>query len=172
MQITIENNETFFEFLSKIHSRPRNGKGYSVFSREIIRKIQKEDKYFRKVKDNVFSKVIRRINELYSDKLFIEGTLTFPYNMGHLTIFYFKDFNPSKTKINFPKTLRYWYENEQAMKDNITVKLMNSECFKIMYNSGGNTFHNRQYYMFAVSNTLKKKLHSRIKRKDFVYYEP
>ena len=166
------NNETFFEFLSKFHSRPRKKKGYSVFSREIIRKIKRENKYFKGVKDNEFSKIIRRINELYSDKLFNEGTITLPFRMGHLTIMCFRDISKDKPKTNFPETLRYWYENREAMENNITIKFRISDGFKIVYESDINSFHNRQYYTFAVSNTLKKKLRSRIKRKDFIYYEP
>lgn len=137
-------------------------------------------KYYRKNKpkgheyvltESQYFSIIRQVNILLADKLINGDEVTLPYKMGRLelrkTASYIRLDAKGNLITNLPidwdKTIKLWYEDEQAYKDRTLVKVEEREIFKIYYNRGLANYNNKSYYEFDINRDIKKRLKQRIK---------
>jgi hypothetical protein len=139
----------------------------TYYSKYLIRSIKK--KYNINVKEDEYSKIIRRINELLSDTLLQGSIIKFPYNMGSLCIYsnskklYMKDNKLINTStVDWTKTIELWYNDEKARNKKSLVKRHNSTIYKVVYSTTSRGYRNRQYYSFRTSRNLKLKINNYI----------
>ena len=76
-------------------------------------------------------------------------------------------FNGSKVKINTPidwnRTLKFWYEDEESFKNKTILKMEEKEIFKVHYNKNVANYPNKLFYQFKVNRDLKLKIKENIK---------
>lgn len=65
--------------------------------------------------------------------------------------------------IDWDKTLKLWYEDEEAFRDKTLVRVEENEIFKVYYNRESATYNNNSYYEFLFNKDLKIRLKQRIK---------
>ena len=77
------------------------------------------------------------------------------------------DIKSGKLKVSAPidwdRTLKLWYEDEEAYKEKTLVKVEEKEIFKVYYNKQLADYSNQVFYEFNVNRELKKRLKQRIK---------
>ena len=128
-------------------------------------------KYYRKNKpdskeyvltESQYFAIIRKINLLLVDELLMGNDVRLPKSMGTIEIG--KD---GKIHTNLPidwdKTLKLWYEDEEAFRDKTLVRVEENEIFKVYYNRESATYNNNSYYEFLFNKDLKTRLKQRIK---------
>lgn len=137
-------------------------------------------KFYRKTKpsdpeyilsESQYFAITRRVNDLLAQELINGHEVTFPKRMGRLEI----RKNDSKIRlgvkgdvitnlpIDWDKTLKLWFEDEEAYQNKTLVKVEEKEIFKVYYNRGLANYNNKSYYEFNVNRDLKKRLKQRIK---------
>ena len=137
-------------------------------------------KYYRKNKpdskeyvltESQYFSIIRKINLHLVDELLLGHDVRLPKSMGTIEIRKYdrkirlgKD---GKIHTNLPidwdKTLKLWYEDEEAFKDKTLVRAEENEIFKVYYNRGSANYNNKTYYEFLFNRDLKIGLKQRIK---------
>ena len=124
----------------------------------------------RRLTEHEFYSIIRKVNEYLADS-FVEGNdIKLPCRMGRLELRKY-DANISikdgKIKTNLPidwdRTLKLWYGDEEAYKNKTLVKVEEKEIFKVYYNKQLADYNNQVFYEFNVNRELKKRLKQRIK---------
>lgn len=128
----------------------------------------KESKYI--LTESEYFLIIRRVNELLADSLVNGNDIVFPNRMGRLEL---RKFNPriyikngkvkSTLPVDWDRTLRLWYEDEESYKNKTLIKIEEKEVFKVHYNRSIANFINKSFYQFNVNKSLKKKLKEAIK---------
>lgn len=136
-------------------------------------------KYYRKTKpkeskyilseSNYFS-IIRRVNELLVELLIEGNDITFPMRMGRLELrkynpkIYIKDGKVKTTlPVDWDRTLKLWYEDEESYKNKTLVKIEEKEIFKVYYNRNIANFVNKSFYKFNLNRDVKRRLKKVIK---------
>lgn len=120
--------------------------------------------------EHEFYSIIRKINEYLADN-FIEGNdIKLPHRMGILELRKFDariDFKNNKIETNLPidwnKTLKLWYEDEEAFSNKTLIRVEERELFKVYYNKQSAKYNNKSFYEFKVNRELKLRLKRRIK---------
>lgn len=137
-------------------------------------------KFYRKNRPNVSKYVLtesqyfaitRKVNELLSDNLIQGEEVKLPHRMGRIEIRKAAgevrlDVNGNivtNLPIDWDRTLKLWYEDEESYKDKTLVKVEEKEIFKVYYNRGFANFNNKSFYEFNVNRDLKRRLKQRIK---------
>ena len=133
----------------------------------------RKNKWFnigRPLTEHEFYSIIRRINKYLADSLIQGNDIKFPNRMGSLELRKYNatiTFNNGKIKTNLPidwnKTLKLWYEDEEAYKNKTLIKMEEKEIFKIHYNKQLANYNNKVFYEFKVNRDLKKRLKEEIK---------
>lgn len=120
--------------------------------------------------EHEFYSIIRRVNNYLRDSLLCGKEVTFPCKMGKLElrkVKTFVDLKNGKVITNYPidwnKTLRLWYEDEEAYKNKTLIKMEEKEIFKIFYNKGLADYNNQIFFEFQVNRDIKRGLVKRIK---------
>lgn len=137
-------------------------------------------KYYRKNKpsdhkyvlsESQYFAITRMANTLLANNIINGEDIVFPFRMGSLEI----RKNDRQIKIgangevitNLPidwdKTIRLWYEDEEAYKNKTLIKVEEKEIFKVYYNRGLANYNNKSCYEFEVNRDLKKRLKQNIK---------
>ena len=93
-----------------------------------------------------------------------------PHKMGQLEL------RKSNTNIsikngkvvnNFPidwdKTLKLWYEDEEAYKNKTLVKIQEKEIYRVYYNKQKANFKNKSFYEFKLNRDLKIRIKQNVK---------
>lgn len=136
-------------------------------------------KYYRKTKPighkyvltrSQYFSIVRKTNKLLGEYLLQGEDIKLPYRLGRLEIRKYKG-NVSlvngEIKTNLPidwnKTLKLWYEDEESYKNKVLVRIEEKEIYKIYYNRGTARFNNKAYYQFNVNRDLKRRLKDNIK---------
>jgi hypothetical protein len=118
-----------------------------------------------------FYAIIRTINDMLADALVRGEEVKFPARMGlleirkyHIEPYINKDGEfVYKAPIDWGKTLRFWYENPEAYKNKITIKVEKHDNYKIEYNKSKACFKKKSYYMFQPNRALRIKVHQAAK---------
>lgn len=171
----IETDGDFLEFAGRVRrlEESRNHKiknSYGVYDGfKFYRKNRpKGHKYV--LNESQYFSIIRRVNELLGENLLNGEDIIFPYKMGRLEVRKYEakiTIDGKKIKTNLPidwdRTLRLWYEDEESYKDKTLVKAEEKEIYKIYYNRNIAEFINKCFYEFKVNRSLKRGLKQGIK---------
>lgn len=136
-------------------------------------------KYLRKRKwlnigrcltEHEFYSIIRKVNNYLADSFLQGNDIKLPHRMGRIELRKYEvkvSFDGEKVKTNLPidwdKTLKLWYEDEEAYKEKTLVKVEEKEVFKVYYNKQLADYNNQVFYEFKVNRELKKALKKNIK---------
>lgn len=133
------------------------------------RKNKPKDKMYILSESQYFS-IIRRINELFVDGLLKGNDVNLPCRFGRIELRKRRAgvfFDGNKLKSNLPidwdKTLKLWYEDEEAYKNKTLVKIEEKEIYKLYYNRNLAEYTNKTFYQFNFNRDLKRKLKVSIK---------
>lgn len=163
------------DFLSSIKraNEPRKHKikgSYGVYdSYKWIRK-NKWLNIGRPLTEHEFYTIIRSVNNYLADSLVLGNDVTLPNKMGRLELRKYDikfSFDGNKVKSNLPvdwdRTLKLWYEDEEAFNNKTLVKIEEKEIFKIYYNKHVADYTNQVFYEFNINRDIKKRLKHKIK---------
>lgn len=148
-------------------------------------------KYYRKNKpkgkeyiltESQYFSIIRKVNLFLIDDLLLGNDVRFPKSMGTLEIRkYDKRLKIDKDgsihtnlPIDWDKTLKLWYEDNDAFVNKVLIRIEEKEIFKIYYNRESATYNNNSYYEFIPNRDLKVRVKQNIKNgviKDASYLE-
>ena len=168
--------ETLGEFKKRIKkvNQPREYKvrnSWGVYDAyKYYRKNKPDSKEYILTESQYFS-IIRKINLHLVDELLLSHDVILPKSMGTIEIRKYERIirlrKNGKIRTNLPidwdKTLKLWYEDEEAFKDKTLVRIEANEIFKVYYNKESATYKNNSYYEFLFNKDLKIRLKQRIK---------
>lgn len=165
---------TFEEFVGKVLKKrvKKHGKVCNSFGVYDAYKIIRKNKWYgidRPLTEHEFYTIIRSINLLLADELSKGNEVVFPYRMGSLELRKSKRgaaFKEGKLKISYPvdwqATLKLWYDDIEAQKDKILIRVENDTVYHIKYNKYKAVYNNKGYYQFVVNRAIKQKLKEHI----------
>lgn len=120
--------------------------------------------------EHEFYSIIRKVNDYLADSFLHGNDIKLPHRMGRIELRKYDvriSFDGEKVKTNLPidwdRTLKLWYEDEEAYKERTLVKVEEKEIFKVYYNKQLADYNNQVFYEFNVNRELKKRLKQRIK---------
>ena len=124
----------------------------------------------RRLTEHEFYSIIRKVNDYLADSFLHGNDIKLPHRMGRLELRKYDarvTFDGEKVKTNLPidwdRTLKLWYEDEEAYKNKTLVKVEEKEIFKVYYSKQLADYNNQVFYEFNVNRELKKRLKQRIK---------
>lgn len=123
----------------------------------------------KKCDPSTFSTIIKRTNEILADYLLAGHSVEFPYQMGTLMLIGL----PSRVtvkgnelknnyKVDWKKTLEWWYEDAEARKNKTCVKRIQKTLYYIRYSKGKACYRNQKYYRLKISRRLIRALGKKI----------
>ena len=120
--------------------------------------------------EHEFYSIIRKVNDYLADSFLRGNDIKLPHRMGRIELRKYDvriNLDGEKVKTNLPidwdRTLKLWYEDEEAYKEKTLVKVEEKEIFKVYYNKQLADYNNQVFYEFNVNRELKKRLKQRIK---------
>lgn len=120
--------------------------------------------------EHEFYSIIRKVNSYLADELVKGNDIKLPNRMGRLELRKYEariTFDGEKVKTNLPidwdKTLKLWYEDEESYKNKTLIKMEEKEIFKVYYNKHLADYNNQVFYEFNINRDIKKRLKQRIK---------
>ncbi len=120
--------------------------------------------------EHEFFSIIRKVNDYLADSFLHGNDIKLPHKMGRIELRKYDvtfSLDGEKVKTNLPvdwdKTLRLWYEDEEAYKEKTLVKREEKEIFKVYYNRQFADYNNQDFYEFKANRKLKQGLKQRIK---------
>lgn len=124
----------------------------------------------RPLTEHEFYSIIRKVNDYLADSFLHGNDIKLPHRMGRIELRKCDvrvSFDGEKVKTNLPidwdRTLKLWYEDEEAYENKTLVKVEEKEIFKVYYNRQLADYNNQSFYEFNVNRELKKRLKQRIK---------
>lgn len=124
----------------------------------------------RPLTEHEFYSIIRKVNNYLADSFLHGNDIKLPHRMGRIELRKYDvrvSFDGEKVKTNLPidwdRTLKLWYEDEEAYENKTLVKVEEKEIFKVYYNRQLADYNNQSFYEFNVNRELKKRLKQRIK---------
>lgn len=119
----------------------------------------------RSLTEHEFYSIIRKVNKYLADDFLKGYDIKLPHRMGSIELrkydanIYIKD---GKVKTNLPidwdKTLKLWYEDEESYKNKTLIKVEEKEIYKIYYNKRLANYNNKVFYEFNINRELKKRV--------------
>lgn len=120
--------------------------------------------------EHEFYSIIRKVNNYLADSFLYGNDIKLPHRMGRIELRKYDvriNIDGEKVKTNLPidwdKTLKLWYEDEESYKEKTLVKVEEKEIFKVYYNKQLADYNNQVFYEFHANKELKKRLKQRIK---------
>lgn len=170
-----EKNKGLIDFMASVRKldKPRAHKVNNSLGVYDSYKFLRKNKWFdigRSLTEHEFYSIIRRVNNYLAESFLMGQDIKFPHRMGQLELRKYDarfDIVNGKVKTNLPidwdRTLKLWYEDEEAYKEKTLVKVEEKEIFKVYYNKQLADYNNQVFYEFNVNRELKKRLKQRIK---------
>lgn len=119
----------------------------------------------RPLTEHEFYSIIRKVNKYLADDFLKGYDIKLPHRMGSIELrkydanIYIKD---GKVKTNLPidwnKTLKLWYEDEESYKNKTLIKVEEKEIYKIYYNKRLANYNNKVFYELNINRELKKRV--------------
>lgn len=114
----------------------------------------------------LYSQVIREIHKLLVDRLMEGHEIIFPNGMGSLRLTSLpgrvtvdKDGNiQTNYRNDWAKTIRYWFEDNSAMKKGKMVKMISKDIYFVRYYKDRANYLNKRFYSFRPNISLIKRL--------------
>jgi hypothetical protein len=161
---------SYQEFLSRLQKRGSNKHkiGHCYGTRNAWRWVRKNKwnpmKGLR-CPESVYSEVINEINQMLAEKLLEGHEIQFPHQMGSICLIttpaevkVTKDGIKDNYRIDWSKTLKYWYESSSALKNHKKIKRVTSSIYSIRYRKSTAKYKHSKYYKFRPNRSLVKKL--------------
>lgn len=152
---------------SRIH-KVKNSYGVYDGFKFYRRNRPKEHKYV--LTESQYFSIIRKVNELLGEALINGIDINLPYRLGRLEVRKYEakiTINGKKVRTNLPidwdRTLKLWYEDEESYKNKTLIKVEEKEIFKIYYNKIIADYTNKTFYQFDINRELKRRLKQNIK---------
>lgn len=163
------------EFLNKVRKvkEPRNHKvknSYGIYDGyKFYRKNKPKDPKYVLTESQYFA-ITRKVNEFLVEALSKGDDVILPFRLGRIEVRKYESritWDGKKVKSNLPidwdRTLKLWYEDEEAYKNKTLIKIEEKEIYKIFYNRNLAEYTNKSFYQFNFNRELKKKLKCNIK---------
>lgn len=164
--------QEFKDNIRKIRSSRNHSvkNSYGVYDGyKYYRKNKPKDKMYVLSESQYFS-IIRRINELLVEGLLEGHDVTLPCRFGRIElrkrnarVFFDGNKLKSNLPIDWDKTLKLWYEDEEAYRNKTLVKIEEKEIYKLYYNRNIAEYTNKTFYQFNFNRDLKRRLKISIK---------
>lgn len=170
-----EKDKGLVDFLSSVRklNEPRVHKVNHSLGVYDSYKFLRKNKWFnigRPLTEHEFYSIIRRVNNYLADSFLRGQDVKFPHRMGQLELRKYSatfDIVNGKVKTNLPidwdRTLKLWYEDEEAYKERTLVKVEEKEIYRVYYNKQLADYQNMVFYEFKVNRELKRSIKQRIK---------
>ena len=120
--------------------------------------------------EHEFYGIIRKVNDYLANELVKGNDIKLPNRMGRLELRKYEariTFDGEKVKTNLPidwdKTLKLWYEDEESYKNKTLIKMEEKEIFKVYYNKHLADYNNQVFYEFNINRDIKRRLKQRIR---------
>lgn len=136
-------------------------------------KFIRKNKWFnigRSLTEHEFYSIIRKVNDYLADNFIHGSDIKLPCRMGRIELRKYDAriaIDEGKVRTNLPidwdKTLKLWYEDEESYKNKTLVKMEEKEIFKVYYNKQLADYNNQTFYEFSANRDLKRRLKRRIK---------
>lgn len=163
----MKDRQIFREEVLKLHDS-RNHKITGSLGVYDAYKYIRKNKWFdieRPLKEGEFYKIIREVNKLLAIELVKGNEIKLPHKLGTLEV----RKRPTRIAIqdgklvtNLPidwdKTLKLWYEDEESFNNKTLIRVENEEVFKVYYNKKDANYNNKSFYDFRPNKELKKSL--------------
>ena len=130
----------------------------------------KEKKYI--LTESQYFTIIRSINNALAMEYIKGKEISFPFRMGTLELR--KSLKSPRldangkvifnTVVDWDKTIKLWYEDEEALKVKTLIKQESREIFKTFYNKATAIYNNKSFYCFQLNKELKREISKNIKR--------
>lgn len=128
----------------------------------------------KSISEKTFRIIINAFNQSLQDQLLKGGDINLPERMGRIEVRkYDTHINLKDGKIitnlaiDWDKTLRLWYEDEEAYNNRTLVRCETAEKFKFIYNKGKAWYNNKTFYEFTPTRDFKRKLKDKITNQGF-----
>ena len=172
--------EEFQKFRSKIlklagprKARITNSWGVYDYYKYYIKHRPKEHKYA--LSESQYFSIIRRINQKLVEELLRTGTIYLPNRMGTIEIRK-RTYSPRidsdgkvilHAPIDWQKTLRLWYEDEESLQNKTLIKVESREVFRTVYRKAKAVFQNKAFYFFRLNKYAAISMKQSIKTGNF-----
>lgn len=116
-----------------------------------------------KVDYKTFSYIIKSLNQHYISLLVDKGQdIKIPHGLGKITLakYNVKPYKDGKldplSRVDWPATLKWWYEDEQARKEKKLLRRNVKNIYSVSWSKG--RFNNRSYFIFRLMRGPKNRL--------------
>ena len=163
------------EFLNKVRKvkESRNHKvknSYGIYDGyKFYRKNKPKDPKYVLTESQYFA-ITRKVNEFLAEALSRGEDVILPFRLGRIEVRKYESritWDGKKVKSNLPidwdRTLKLWYEDEESYKNKTLIKVEEKEIYKVYYNRNVAEFTNKAFYQFDVNRELKRRLKQNIK---------
>lgn len=158
--------EEFIKQIKKVSSSRKHKISNSIGINDFISKYKCDSLDSKQIRT-----IIKRTNELISDAIANGYTIYLPHQMGALDIRNYSTFvkfdENSNLQTNRPidwnKTLKLWFSNEEAKRNKTFVRTENKKIFRVFYCKSKAKYNNKSFYEFITCRTLKNKIKNNIK---------
>lgn len=137
---------------------------------KMIRKDKWEDTG-RPLKEHEFYSIIREVNNLLAAEIVQGREIHFPSRMGKLELRKRESgvrLVEGKLRNTYPvdwdRTVRLWYEDEEARKDKTLLRNEDGTVYFVKYNKYNANYRNKEFYLFALNRKIKRALHDNIEK--------
>lgn len=170
-----ENDKGLVDFLNSIKkvNESRKHKVTNSLGVYDAYKFIRKNKWFnigRSLTEHEFYSIIRKVNDYLADNFIHGSDIKLPCRMGRIELRKYDAriaIDEGKVRTNLPidwdKTLKLWYEDEESYKNKTLVKMEEKEIFKVYYNKQLADYNNQTFYEFSANRDLKRRLKRRIK---------
>lgn len=124
----------------------------------------------RPLTEHEFYSIIRKVNNYLAESLLKGEDIKLPCRMGQLEIRKYDTritIKNGKVKTNLPidwdRTLRLWYDDEESFKKKTLVRLDEREIYKVYYNKQLADYQNMVFFEFKINRDIKREMKKRIK---------
>ena len=165
------NYQEFLTSLQKQGSKPHK-LSHSLGARDAwkwVRRNKWEATQHTPVNSSLYGAVISRVNQLLVEKLLEGHIIEFPYQMGILEFtaslakLEYKDGEiKDNYRIDWKKTLEYWYEDAEAFKNRKLIKRVQHYICKIHYSKLKARYKNQKYYDLRLNRSLVRAMGDKI----------
>ena len=126
----------------------------------------------RPLTEHEFYTIIRQINNLFADNIIEGNDIHLPHRMGDIELRKYENIIEFRNgvlvdslPIDWDRTLKLWYEDEEAYKNKTLIKMEEKETFRVFYNKRTANYENKSFMQFEANRNLKLRLKQKIKNK-------
>ena len=126
----------------------------------------------RPLTEHEFYTIIRQVNNLLADNILDGNDIHLPHRMGDIELRKYENIIEFRNgvlvdslPIDWDRTLKLWYEDEEAYKNKTLIKMEEKETFRVFYNKRTANYENKSFMQFEANRNLKLRLKQKIKNK-------